>query len=151
MSLGGGREFGCDFRSDSTTGIEMAGYGHVAGLAGGHQIIEDGVDGVLVKNPSIAKAEEIIFQAFEFDHMLIRHVMDHDCGEVWLAGFGANSRKFRARVFDFVIAVGELVGECFEFEHRGEPSLDQEEMGGCDLRSVLSLFGANASMTESLP
>ena len=108
----------------------MAGYGHVARLAGGHQIVEDGVDGVLVKNAPVAKAEEVIFQAFEFDHVLIRHVMDHDCGEVWLACFGANSRKFRAGVFDFVIAVGELVGECFEFEHRGETSLVQEKMGG---------------------
>ena len=108
----------------------MAHHCHLPGLAGGHQIVEDGVDGVLVKNAPVAKAEEVIFQAFEFDHVLIRHVMDHDCGEVWLTGFGANSRKFRAGVFDFVIAVGELVGECFEFEHRGETSLVQEKMGG---------------------
>lgn len=96
----------------------MADHCHLPGLAGSHQVIQNRVDRVLVKNAPVAKAEEIIFQAFQLNHMLIRHVMDHNRGKIRLPSLGAHGRKFRARVFHFVIAVGKLVREAFQFEHR---------------------------------
>ena len=113
-----GSKSGSNFRCDTTTRIEVAGNSHAARLAGGDKVVENCVDRVFVKNATIPEAEQIILQAFEFDYLLVWHVVYHDGCKVWLASFWANGSKFGAGVLNFVITVRKLVGESFQLQHR---------------------------------
>src|SRR5262249_21133954 len=69
---------------------------------------------VLVEGADVAKAAEIEFQRFGFEKPFCRHVVDHEVGEVGLAGDGAQRGEFRRGEARDVVGVGVGVGDAVE-------------------------------------
>ncbi len=83
---------------------------------GGDDIVEDFVDGVFVEDAEAAVGEEIHFQGFQLDAVLLWHVLDGDSAEVGETGLGADGGVFgKARGND---VTRKLIGpglECGQF------------------------------------
>jgi hypothetical protein len=84
---------------------------HALGAAALHQVVEDRVHYVLVKNTPVSITKKVKLEALELETRGRRNVMYHDCTEIGLPRLGADSREFRARDLDFIVALRELVGE----------------------------------------
>ena len=95
------------------------------GSSDGHQVVEDRVGDVLVKNALVAEALQVELQALQLDALLVGRVRDRERAEVGLAGLRAHRRELRRDDLDLVIAVGKLVFERFQqvakVRHRAAP------------------------------
>ena len=81
-----------------------------------HELVEDGIDRMLVIDPAVAVADEIELQALQLEAGRVGDVLDDDRPEIGLARLGADGREFRVGDLDLVVAARELVGERF---HQG--------------------------------
>ena len=88
----------------------------VDGAAGGDEVLQDAVDGILVEDAEIAVGVDVHLQGFEFEAVLVRHVGDADRAEVGQAGLGADGGVLRhlddaeacsCRINTVYVAVGE--------------------------------------------
>ena len=96
-----------DPRADSPPRIELADDLHPNRLARGDQVVQDGVDRVLVKDAAITIAEEIKLQALQLQTRCRRYVGDHDRAEIGLPGLGADRGELRTGDLDLVLSIRE--------------------------------------------
>lgn len=87
----------------------MPGYPHPTRVAACAQFIEKSVYDTFVIDALVPEAVVIEFQRLELDAEFIWDVFELNRGEVGLSRLGTNTREFRARVGDGVIAVGGRV------------------------------------------
>ena len=99
---------------DAAAHIEVAYHRDFARPARADEIVENPIDHRLMKHAFIAIGPKVKFQSFEFDAMLIRHVVDFDRGKIGLAGLRANAGKFRALHVDFIVALRPRIGKRFD-------------------------------------
>src|SRR6266851_4434989 len=103
---------GEDGGGEAAAGSEFAADDAPLGAHGGDDVAEDFVDGVFVKDAEAAVGEQIHFQGFQLDAILLRHVLDGDGAEVGETGLGADGGVFgKARGDD---VAGKLIGPGFE-------------------------------------
>src|SRR5687768_346605 len=69
-------------------------------VASPHEIFQNDVDHVFVKNLYLAERIDIELQTFEFDTALVRHVFEANNRKIGKIGKRANRRKFRHLEFD---------------------------------------------------
>ena len=79
---------------------------------GFHEVLEDPVDGVFVKDAEVTIGVNVEFQRFEFDAGFEGHVVNGNGAEVRELGFGTNSGVFRDFNRDFI--PGKLIGPGFD-------------------------------------
>ena len=99
---------------DAAARGEFAEYFDVFGLHELDEVFHDDVDAVFMKVAVVAKAEQIEFQRFAFDHFFRGQVGYADGGKIRLAGDGAKAGEFRAVEGDPVVVIRVFVGEGFE-------------------------------------
>ncbi len=58
---------------------------------------------------TVAKAVDVELEALQLDDMLIGHEVDHDGGEIWIAGARAEARELRNLEVDHVVALAAWV------------------------------------------
>ena len=78
------------------------------------EVFHDDVHAVFVEVAVVAKAEEIEFQAFAFDHAPVGQVADAYFGKVGLPGDGAQTGEFGAVEAYPIIVIGVAIFESFE-------------------------------------
>jgi len=105
------RYHGCE---DPAAHVEPGGQAHETRLGGGDQVIQDAVGDILVEMALIAERPDVQLQAFQFDALFIRDVIQYQRGEIRLAGLGAQTGELRDLHVDMVIALGIRVGEGFQ-------------------------------------
>src|SRR5229473_283372 len=99
---------GEDGGGEAAAGSEFAADDAPLGADGGDDIAENFVHGVFVKNAEAAVGEEVHFQGFQLDAILLRHVLDGDGAEVGETGLVAHGGVFgKARGDD---VAGKLIG-----------------------------------------
>jgi len=91
--------------------IEIADHRHLARLTGSDQVVENLVGHGFVKGTLVAIGPQVEFERFELEANLIRHVGDSDCGEVGLAGPGADTSELGALHIDGKVALRSRIGE----------------------------------------
>src|SRR5471030_1999488 len=64
--------------------------------------------------PFIAERPDIQFEAFQFDALFIRDVVQYQRGKIWLAGLGAQTSELGNFHVDVIIALRVRVGEDFQ-------------------------------------
>lgn len=106
--------FGDDGRVDAAAHVEAGGQPHEARLGGGHQIIEDAVGHGFVERALITVGPDVEFERFQLHALLRGHIFDVQCGEIGLAGLGAEAREFRDVDTNGEIPVWLRVVESFE-------------------------------------
>src|SRR6266571_4571515 len=107
--LGPAGEYG---GGQAAAGGEFAAHDAPFGLHGGHDVVQHFVNGIFVEDAQAAVSEEIHFQGFQFDAILLRHVLDGDgaeVGETRLRADGGVLGKARGNN-----VAGKLVGPGFE-------------------------------------
>ncbi len=72
-----------DRRCDPPAHREISDHRHPSWVAGRNEIVEDLIGRRFVKNPAVPVLDEIVFQRFEFNTQLVRHVGDPDFAKVW--------------------------------------------------------------------
>lgn len=105
--------FGNDVGEDAAAYVELGGEAHVAGLGGGHQVIQNLVGDGFVEGAFVAVGPHVELEALEFDTELVRDVVQDQGGEVGLAGLGAEAGEFGNFHVDVEIPAGG-VGEGFQ-------------------------------------
>ena len=75
----------------------------------------DGKRGVFVKAGHIAEAVEIKLQRLGFDQCFAWHIIDHEMGEIGLAGDRAQGGEFRGGEAHNIIRIRMRVGDAFQF------------------------------------
>ena len=106
--------FGHHVGEDAAAHVEFCGEAHEARLEGGDQVVQDAVGDSFVEMPLVAERPDIQLEAFQFDALLVRDVIQHQCGKVGLAGFGAQAGKFWDLHMDMVVPQRARVGEGFQ-------------------------------------
>ncbi len=86
----------CDHGLDIAADAEVAHNRHFPRIEQVHQIIENSVGNVLVKNSLIPKLVQIELQAFQLHAPIFGNVLDLDRGEVGKAGSRANASELGA-------------------------------------------------------
>jgi hypothetical protein len=94
--------------------VEIADHGHLPGLTGSHEIVEDPVDHVFVKRALVAEGPKVKLHRFEFEAQLIRHVLDADRSEVWLPRAWTYAGELGAFHADLVISPAPGIGKGFQ-------------------------------------
>ena len=79
-----------------------------------HEIVQNAVGHIFIKNTLVTKILKIQFQAFKFDAFFIGHIAESHDPEIGLAGFWTDGSEFGAFDFDSVISIGELIFKRFE-------------------------------------
>src|SRR4051794_27358036 len=105
--------FGFYIGGDAAAGAEFSADYGPDGLAGFHDVFEDLVDDVLLKDAEVAVAEEVFLKGFELETASARHVTDCEVAEVGKACFGADGGEFG--VVDDDLVAGKLVLPGFDF------------------------------------
>jgi len=103
----GGGDDGADAASCGPAGFDA----HPFGATGGHQVVQDLIGDVLVKNPLVAEGLEIELEALEFDAERTGNVSNHHRAEIRLAGLGAEAGELGGLVLDEVFALRVRIGE----------------------------------------
>ena len=107
--------FSGDMDRDTASGHEIADDLHPFWLAGGDEVIQNGIDSDFVECVVVSVGEEIKFESFAFDTLFFSNVIDGDVSEIRLSGDGTETCKFRAVESDDVISFRESVPESFDF------------------------------------
>src|SRR5262245_43233865 len=94
--------------------MEVAADAQVARLDQFHQPLADRDRAVLVKGAMVAEAVEIKLERLRFDKPAIRHVIDHQDGEVGLPGDRAERGEFREREARRIGSAGMRIGDAVE-------------------------------------
>src|ERR1039457_5160058 len=76
-------------------------------IAGLHQVVQYLVHHVLLKDPKIAVAEEILLERFQLRTAFARHIAKGQKSKIWKASFRADRGEFR--VVDQNLIAGELI------------------------------------------
>ena len=104
---------GGDGRRDPAASREIADPGHALRVACLDEVVEDLVGCSFIKNPPVPVLDEVVFQRFEFEALLVGNVGDPDLTEVRQSGFGTYRRKLRAANYNLVVALRARVGKRF--------------------------------------
>src|SRR3979411_2465444 len=95
--------------ADATAGLEGAGYLDPMRIERAHQVIANRVGHMLVKHALVAVRPQVEFEGLRLDDPLVRYVLNGDCGEIRLAGGGADTGELvggqRHRVAPFRIVI----------------------------------------------
>src|SRR5439155_21267572 len=84
-----------------------------------HNVPQNAVDDVLVKDSKVPIREEIALQRFQFEAKFVWGVLNGDGAEIRKTGFGTDRCEFRQRNGNRV--TGKLVGPAFD---RGQFGVD---------------------------
>lgn len=93
---------GFDNCRDAATGTEISTHMRPDRIAGFHNIFQDAIRDVLLKDPKIAVAEEIFFVRLQFQAAFARHVPKCDHTEVWQTRLWADGGEFRVVNYNFI-------------------------------------------------
>jgi hypothetical protein len=104
----------CDRGGDSAAWSEFGDECHRLGLHGRDDIVENAVRDHLVEDAFVAVLLQVHFQAFEFDTLGRRRVVEGERAEVGLACFRAHRGKLGTLDLDRVVALRVLILERFE-------------------------------------
>lgn len=86
--------FGGNGGINSSANVKLGGEADVTRVEGAYQVVEDLVGQVLVKTTLVAVTPEVKFPRFKFNAILIRNILQFQCGKVGLAGFWAQTSEF---------------------------------------------------------
>ncbi len=99
---------------DATAHKKSGGETHETRLGRFNQIIQYAIGHVLMKMSFIAERPDIQFETFEFDAVLLGHIIQQQRGEIRLAGLGAQTGEFRDFHMDMVVTCDLRIGEGFQ-------------------------------------
>lgn len=97
--------------AETAAGRKRAGHHGPFGPTGFHEVLQDPVDGVFVKDAEVPIGVNVEFQRFEFDARFEGHVMNGNGAEVRESGFGTDRGVFRNLDRDLI--PGKLIGPGF--------------------------------------
>lgn len=106
--------FGYDIGEDAAAHVEFCRQPHETGCGGCNQVVQDMVGDGLMECALVAKGPDVEFQAFQFDALLIRDVIQIQGGEIGLSGFRAQTGKFGNFHVDMKIPLRVRVAEGFQ-------------------------------------
>ena len=106
--------FNGDAGGDASAGGEGGGQGHMAGVSGFDEVVEDLVGQGFVEYALVAVALQVQLEGFEFQTFLVGAILDGDGSEIGLAGFGAEAGELRAVDFDLVVPLRRRIIKCFQ-------------------------------------
>ena len=109
-----GRESRRDRGADAAAGREGGHQRHAPRLDHGHQVVENAVGHVLVKNALVAELLQIELQAFQLDALAAGTIGERQRAEIGLARLGADRRELGADDLDRIVAVGKLIVKGFQ-------------------------------------
>ena len=116
----GSRILGFDSAREPTAGSERAGYISPDGLAGLHDVVQNAIDGIFVKDTQVAVGIHIHLERFQFEAFFIWHVMNGNGSEIRQGGLGADGGIFRNLDRDLIAFV--LIGERLDIRQRRSDS-----------------------------
>ena len=105
---------GFDDRVNSAARAPLGGDGHFFGVAGSDEVVENFVGYRFVEDAFVAVAQVVVLERFELDASLAWDVANRHGPKVRQACFGADGRKLRVDVRDYVAAIGCRIRECFD-------------------------------------
>src|SRR5262245_39655086 len=105
---------GDDRGVDAAAHVESGRETHETWRDGGNQVLEDLVGDRLVKRAAIAERPDIELERLELHASRVGYVLEIERGEIRLPGARAQTREFRDRHPDRVIALALRVGESLE-------------------------------------
>jgi len=103
-----------DGRENAAPNVKIGRNPEKSGQEQGSEIAEDLVRDRFMKRSYVAKTPHIKFERFQFDAGIGRNVLNLQCCEVRLSGFGAQACEFRHPNTDHVIVFRVRIGECLE-------------------------------------
>jgi hypothetical protein len=106
--------FGFYGNPDPASHIEGSLYPTPVGFESLHQIIEDGVGDVLMKDTLVAIRPQVQLEGFGFKDLFVRDVLDRDRCEIWLLCCRANAGEFIGFQPHHVSALRMMVWEGFQ-------------------------------------
>src|ERR1700736_1260765 len=80
----------------------------------GHEVIEDSIDGRLVKDLPVAELVDVQLQRLELDQLLVGDISDANGGEIGEAGIGRQARELGDREGDVVVPLRDVIGDRLE-------------------------------------
>src|SRR5439155_25775381 len=89
------RIVGFDGAPQAPAGGELADDTGVDRQAGGNEVSQNSVHGILVEDADVAVGVDIQFQGLQLHAQLVRHIDDADRAKVGEPGLGADGRVFR--------------------------------------------------------
>src|SRR5690349_4093437 len=90
-----GARFGGHDGLDAPAHREVADVGHAARVNGGDEVVLDLIGDVFVKNPAVAKFDQVILERLQFDAARVGRIRDPNLAEVGETGLRADARKLR--------------------------------------------------------
>jgi hypothetical protein len=84
-----------DHRANSAAGTEIALHNRPFRSGRSDDVFEHPIDDILLEDPQIAIAVQVLFKRFQLQTVLLRHVSNGDHAEIREAGLGTHRGKFR--------------------------------------------------------
>jgi len=87
---------------------------HTQRIAGAHEVLENYVDDMLVKDLHVSKGIDVKLETLQLDATFVGNILEADRGEIRKVGEGADGRELSDFEIDFYLPAGKLVSESFE-------------------------------------
>jgi len=110
-----------------------SGHFAIVGIEGFDNIIQNGVDHMLVKSAFVPIRPKVQLERFRFNDLLVRHIFHFDRGKIGLAGGRTDAGEFIGFEFDQIITIRVVIGKGFQL-FAGVGTCGLKEISFLDLR-----------------